>query len=286
MDATMIATDCHHATEFLPPPDWRWLTACALHSLPRRRRRRPGDPMWLASLLELAESVYPDGRKRRGRRSPLRPELLRAFELYQACDPLRWEVDARILAGQSDEEVAAATVIPADAVAAYEHAFFDVRRRLEAEDYIFAVAIGRSNFGGHDESDLKGLWAHFGYSAGPRMLELVMAVSLGRPLPEWALREAPSAADAELLRLRIRAMLIAQTGPLTPAKLRKLKVLHSQIEELKQKSPANGMKELVQACVLGAPELFGEGSDRPAPPSEGFQEAKSEVSRPSHADVA
>ena len=200
--------------------------------------------------------------------------LLEAFALYQSQGQFVWELEAHILAGQTDDGIEAAMAVPAAVVEAYEHAFFDVRRRLEAEDYIFAVAIGRSNFGGHDESDLKGLWAHFGYSAGPRILELVMAVSLGRPLPEWALREAPSAADAELLELRIKAMLIAETGPLTPAKLKKLKVVRVQIDELQQKSPPKGMKELVQACVLGAPELFGEASGSAAPTSDGARDEK------------
>ena len=253
-----------------PPADWRWQWACQVHSDPGSRSLN--DPAWLPTLLALAEKVSPSGATLSELSAPA--SLLEAFELYQSQGQLVWDLEARILAGQTDQEIEAATAVPAAVVEAYEHAFFDVRRRLEADDYIFAAVIRRSNFGEHDESDLKGLWAHFGYSAGPRMLELVMAVSLGRRLPEWALREAPSAADVELLELRIRAMLIAETGPLTPAKLKKLRILRAQIDELEQKSPAMGMKELVQACVLGAPELFGEASGSAAPTSDGRKRRK------------
>jgi hypothetical protein len=282
MEASESDSPVQNEPHFMGRPDWRWQWACAIQD--RSQSRRSSDPAWLPLLLALAERAHPSGNTLS--ELPVPAILLQALELYQSQGQLVWELEARILAGQTDQEIEEATAVPAAVIAAYEHAFFNVRNRLEAEDYISIVVIERSNFCELDESDLKGLWAHYGYSAGPRMLELVMAVSLGRPLPEWALREAPSAADAEVLELRIRAMLIAETGPLTAAKLRKLNVLRAQIDELQQKSAPKGMKELVQACVLGAPELFGEACDRAAPTSDGFEEPKSEVSRPSHAEVA
>jgi len=108
-----------------------------------------------------------------------------------------------------------------------------------------------------------------------------MAVSLGRPLPDWALREAPSATEAELLVLRIKAMLMASTGALTPSKLRKLKVLRAQMDELKQKTPSKGLKDVVQACVLDNPELLGEDENQPAPPESGIESGAGDVERPS-----
>jgi hypothetical protein len=277
MDPAESCTSIQDELDFMPPADWRWQWACQVHGDPGSRSLN--DSAWLPMLLALAERVSPSEHTPSG--LPVPASLLEAFELYQSQGQLVWELEARILAGQSDEDIEAAMAVPAMVVAAYEHAFFDVRRRLEAEDDIFAAVIGRSNFGEHDESDLKGLWAHFGYSAGPRILELVMAVSLGRPLPDWALREAPSAADAELLELRISAMLIAEMGPLTPAKLKKLKVLRAQIDELEQKSPAKCVKELVQSCVLGAPELFGEADEQAAPVPNGAEGRESGVTRSS-----
>ncbi len=281
MDAMRHTTRNDYGQECLSPPDWRWATACLFHGRTQRRRMRSDDLNWLPTLVSLAEEVYPSKRRRRRPRISVPPELRRAFELYQTWGPLRWDVEARILAGQSDEEVAAATAVPVTVVVAYEHAFFDVRHRLEACDYILGAVVGHSPFRCFDEGDLKGLWGYYGYAAGPRILELVMSVSLGRSLPDWALREAPNATDAQLLELGVKAMLMASTGALTPGKLRKLKVLRAQMDELKQKAPSKELKDLVQASLLEAPELFADCDGQAAQPSDGAGIGVSEAQRPS-----
>src|ERR1700676_3800283 len=96
----------------LAAPDWRWQRACALHRRPRRHRRRPDDPDWLPTLLALAETAYPSGRRRRGPRFVIPPALIEALEVYQGGGQLRWELEPRLLAGQTDEDIAAATAIP------------------------------------------------------------------------------------------------------------------------------------------------------------------------------
>jgi hypothetical protein len=242
----------------LVPPDLRWGTACRLHSPTRRRRRRPDDPSWLPTLLALAETVYPSGRRCRGPRVPVPPELMRAFELYEGSGQVRWELEARLLAGQTDEEIAATTAMPAIVVGEYERTFFNVRQRLAGSDFILSSVIGYTPFRGFDEGDLRGLWAYYGYTAGPKMLELVMAVSLRRSLPQWALREAPSKADAELLEIGVRAMLLASTGAMTRHKLRKLRTLRAQKAELRQKSSTKALKTLVNATTLSKRESLHE----------------------------
>jgi hypothetical protein len=92
-------------------PDWRWLKACKTHSRGNRYRKRPSDPEWLRPLLGLASIAC--GRKRRGPQIPVPPELLRAFEFYVQSISPRWELEARILAGQTDEDIAAAMDLPA-----------------------------------------------------------------------------------------------------------------------------------------------------------------------------
>jgi hypothetical protein len=113
----------------LAAPDWRWRRACALHRRPRRRRRRPDDPDWLPTLLALAETVYPS-RRRRGLRLVIPPALIEALEVYQGGGQLRWELEARLLAGQTDEDITAATAVRAAVVAAYERHFFAAPARV------------------------------------------------------------------------------------------------------------------------------------------------------------
>jgi hypothetical protein len=198
-------------------------------------------------VLALAETAYPSGRRRRGPRLVIPPALIEALEVYQGDGQLRWELEARLLAGQTDEDIAAATAVRAAVVAAYERHFFAVRQCLAARDYILGCVVGAAPLRGFEEGDLRPLWAYFGYAAGPKMLELVMAVSLGRPLPDWAVREAPNGAALDSLELAIKAMLMACFGAITLRKLRKLNFIDAQMADLRRMAPTKALQTLVNA---------------------------------------
>ncbi len=243
MDAVMSRISNPLDSDELSPPDWRWQAARHVHErfLLSRRRTRKSDPGWLAPLVALTASLNPCTRPRRRcswSRLSVTEALVSAHQLYESDSPCRWEVEARILAGQSDAEIAVSTGLSPALVATYEQTFFRVRDRRAAGDYILFGVIGYDPFGGFLEGDLRTLWAYFGYAAGPKVLELVMAVSRGRSLPDWALREAPSSAAAELLEIGIKVMLMACTGAMTPAKLRKLVVLRGQVADLSRRTVA------------------------------------------------
>jgi len=159
-----------------------------------------------------------------------------AYRLYSSDAPLRWELEARILSGQTDHEISLSMGIPAMVASIYERSFFDVRSRLTAGDFVLFSVVGYRPLQGFADKDLRGLWAYFGYAAGPKMLELVMAVSLGRLLPQWALEQAPSRADIDLMICSVKLTILASAGLLTPSKLRKLRILQAQMAELNQRS--------------------------------------------------
>ena len=248
------------------PPDWRWLIACKIHESPKPRHKRRTDPEWLWPLLALAKLA--SGRKLRGPRTPPSDELVLAFQLYQSRRHQDWELEARILAGQTDDEIAAAMDFPAAVVSAYEQTFFSVRDRLTVGDYILIEVIGYSPFRGFEEGDLQTLWGYFAYAAGPKILELVMAVSLGRPLPDWALREAPCKAAAEGLRLGIKAMLLACTGAMTATKLRRLRTLREQIANLRRLEESQAaLKTIMPGVRRGHPKSSAEIADKGTMPT-------------------
>ena len=165
------------------PPDWRWRQACRTYSRGRPYRKKLDDPEWLRPLIVLVKVA--SGRP--PPKTPLPPELRQAFSYFQSSGPPGWELEVPILAGQSDAEIAAAMDIPPAVVGAYEEFFFSVRDRLDAADFILSTLIGYTPFRGFDQGDLRGLWVYFAYTAGPKMLEIAMAVSRGRPLPDWAM---------------------------------------------------------------------------------------------------
>src|SRR5271156_4738197 len=105
MDAVISQTSRLSALDSLSPPDWRWQTACDVHEqfLFQRRRSRKSDPQWLAPLVGLLASLNPSRPRRRWSwlRSSLTPDLVAAHQLYESDSSSHWEVEARILAGQS-----------------------------------------------------------------------------------------------------------------------------------------------------------------------------------------
>jgi hypothetical protein len=206
----------------LSPPDWRWRQACRAYNRGKKYRKRPEDLEWLRPLRELvkvASGRHPSPR------IPIPDELGVALSFFQSGGQERWQLEARILAGQTDREIAAAMRIPQAVVAAYEQSFFSMRHRLGAVDFVLSEIIGYTPFRGFDEGDWQSLWAFFAYTAGPKMLEVVMSVSPCRPLPGTA---APNGADEELLKLGTRAMLLLCTGTMTCHKLQRLQTLRRQ----------------------------------------------------------
>jgi len=132
----------------------------------------------------------------------------------------------------------------------FERFFFNVRDRLAAADFILLCVVGYDPFRGFEESNLRGLWQYFGYSAGPKFLELVIAVSQDRPLPEWAVKEASSPVELEALRASTKLSILVETWSLDPRKLRQMQVLHLQLLDLQKKTIANESHSMARVTTL------------------------------------
>lgn len=95
--------------------------------------------------------------------------------LHQDVIPLmRMVIEARILARQTDEQIAKLTSLPAEAVQVYHDAFFDVRDKLDAMDWITTQVIGQVFQIGDQRSNPELLSKYFGYFGGPMILEAVL----------------------------------------------------------------------------------------------------------------
>jgi hypothetical protein len=70
------------------------------------------------------------------------PALAEAHALYTGEPLKRWELEARVLAGDSDEVIAARCGLSAAAVAAYHATFYEVRPHLHAATHVVNVLIG------------------------------------------------------------------------------------------------------------------------------------------------
>lgn len=108
---------------------------------------------------------------------PQYPDLYLAYELFTANngERLRGALEARILAGQPDEEIAKRLGTMPEAVHAYEQLFFHVRDRLTHSDYIVTKVLAASIQGGLETPSLDLSAKFFGYFAGPVVLDFVLS---------------------------------------------------------------------------------------------------------------
>lgn len=103
--------------------------------------------------------------------------LHRAHRIHAENTEVRWEIEARLLAGQSDTEVAREVGLTRGVVQIFHDVFFVCRDRLHASDSILAKFIGRGPMVGFAPDDLRGVWKWIGYFDGPRKLDAVVAAT-------------------------------------------------------------------------------------------------------------
>ena len=118
---------------------------------------------------------------------PKYPGLFLAHQLFlqKAGDPIRYEVEARILARQTDEEIAKRVSMHPEGIRWYELIFFNVRDRLDNEGYIGRQVIGPAVAHGLRNISLDFSAKYWGYYAGPYMLDLILSdIDPSTPMPK------------------------------------------------------------------------------------------------------
>lgn len=174
---------------------WRWQRAVYLAGLPRLPSDGD-DPKTLAVV------DYIRGRQRgaccdSSRRVETVAAIDGAITLARSNDRTRWEVEARILARQTDDEIATRTGLAPAVVGWYEVLFFNVRDRLNARDWIICRAIG-SGFSVACQ-DLGQVLRAVGYLGGPAALDVMLAASAETPQQTEGVSPDPMLRDDDLL---------------------------------------------------------------------------------------
>jgi hypothetical protein len=126
---------------------------------------------------------------------------------------IRWAIEARILARQSNEEIARKNGCSPDAIEAYESLYFNVRDRLNYRDFVLNSVLGQAAVCGIQPSDQGLLWKLVGYLAGPYVLDAMISHF---PNPLWAYRQEDVPAffqDAAINILKKKTAIAAMTVP-------------------------------------------------------------------------
>jgi hypothetical protein len=143
--------------------DWRWQRAQDIAAGRRRMHASPMEAFPIA--VEYLERVSSNAKYKPGR------DLRAALRLEDHPNVKQWEVRARLLAGESDDEIATATGIDPESVALYEQLFFHVRDALNAWDYLLMTAVGMRQWYGFRDNELGRYWAWIAIGGGRFVLE-------------------------------------------------------------------------------------------------------------------
>jgi hypothetical protein len=216
-------------------PAWRWWRAEYLVGTGRRVSRRRDDQLVRVAVLFLRDLRRCDDDRTR-RRLPRRyPALYLAHALY-AGEPAfqRWEVEARLLAGEPWDAVATKCGLGADTVRAYHDLFFDVGDKLPSRDWVANRVLGRRARVGLTDHDTDFLLKIYAFTGGPLAVDALVDYYRNPPVvPQRP--ELLDAQDREALstKLLIRASILARTLPADEKALRKIVVLKQAMEMLR-----------------------------------------------------
>jgi hypothetical protein len=183
---------------------WRRVTDLADRGEPATHK---WDDAWVrrgVAYLNRLRACRDDGQRRQLAKEAA--DIDAAYQLHATADKLaRGTLEARLLAGQTLEEVAAACGLNRAAVEAYHELFFSVRGKLEAEVYILGEAIGEKLWFGLTKEDVDVVLKHVAYLKGPIFLEAVLPYFRG----EWSVPERLEGAGRGQLE-RLAHALLAQ----------------------------------------------------------------------------
>ena len=229
-------------------PEWRWLRATHLNQTGRRIDRRVDDA-WV----EHAR----DAIRGRGRTNSSAAAVRAAREVWKGDRDRRGEVEARLLAGCTDADVADRVRLSERVVAAYAEVFFCVRPAVAAgaSDWLLSEAVGYSTVFGFTRPLPHAAWRLAAVFGGPLFADVVIAATTGRPLPP-AFRD-PGGADE--LRVREMARLwAASMAAVTPAAFAGVLRDHRRLRTADDRR--RGRKERVEPRILAMTSFLLSGS--------------------------
>ena len=146
----------------LRQPDWRWQRALAVVRGEDQLSRRHDD-QWTGRAVEYL--------RKRDRPSVEEPQVTEqqedldaAYKIAHTADRTQLELEARLLTGESFEQIASSMGIRPGVVEAFEAVFFNVQDRLEAATYICLAVLKMSWRKPISEATLAKACAYFGGS--------------------------------------------------------------------------------------------------------------------------
>lgn len=185
---------------FYRSPAWRVLRASHL-----LKTGHPAEETLDDAWVEVAKELLTSVEEHHVSRVPA--AVRTAYEVWAADQMPRWLLEAQLLTPRTFGEIAAECSLSEVAVHAFHELFFDVRSRLQARDWIMSLAVRSHPLNDFAGPQPGGLWKFFGFVGGEKVLDVVVAVTLNRPLPDWLRPHLAANPDVEEQRLRLKTKL-------------------------------------------------------------------------------
>jgi len=235
--ATINRQDCYER-----PPDWRWRRAGELYETGIGvRRHRDQTNMWKIFRFRRQLEMVNDPQRNVVLQNQY-SDIHTAWSIYQDTENrgLKSEIEARILAQESFDDIAGKVAIAGGAATAYEQYFFNVTDRLSAPGYITHQIFGRSVQAGLAEREYDLLWKMYGYWCGPMVLDALI-YKFNRPSrPETAESVSAHWIDDFKETVRMHGAIIMRMQPADWEKQMEIGNLFLRVLELDRNAGSSG----------------------------------------------
>lgn len=210
-----------HPDSLLCPPDWRWRLALRLqkdHKPSRMIQHLLEEDAYLRTVVAFLKNSSKD-MSEDGQYATLRtwPNLSQAHNLH--FHPLTYiapAIQAWIISGESSVNIARKYGASPNVIGWYERVFYDVRDRLEHEEYVVHVLLGDKHHNGMNERDYGLFWKFMAFTGGPIALNAIMTRSNSLIKPAKAEDLPQFIKDATKSMVNLKALVAARTITLSP----------------------------------------------------------------------
>jgi hypothetical protein len=185
----------------------------------------------------------------------------------------RWELEARLLAGESSDAIAQKCHTTPDTVEAYHQLFYCVRPALDAPIRVYTRILPAKVHTGLSEDDAELLLKVYGYNRGPVFLDAMIDYYQAPPVVPVGLDQLDEAALLRLTnKIWIRAVILGRTLPIDGRMHKQMAVLSKAVEVLHthglndQTGPmicaAFGIKQSTAATAACKPQPVATSTDQ------------------------
>ena len=249
-------------------PSWRYERALSalptpgFESQPTRKLSRKRDDYLVFGLRKFLQdyrrSADPVARENVFARHPL---YYLAYEIEVDVDSgFRHLIQARILAKQTDEEIASLVNTCPEVIDLYEKCFYNVRDRIDRSDWILRQIYGRQ--ASMSQSDEQTMLKLFAYYAGPMAIEFLTTGFSGVRHIANAQELGPMLDTYMTSAIRRRASLHSNTFEVNRYNITQLLELHTKIVEIDRAASRDGkpqdlVEKVIHEFCVGNPWITG-----------------------------